>query len=86
MSYVKFVFYGKDDTYKRNFTRSITYENAHKSIEIEKRQIHINPLNRGSSKIKNEKDDIYVRTGDGHIASGFYVGLLHRVIQRKLQI
>ena len=31
--YVKFVLYGKDDTYKRNFTRSITYENAHKSIE-----------------------------------------------------
>ena len=33
LSYVKFVQYGKDDTYIRNFTRSITYENAHKSIE-----------------------------------------------------
>ena len=51
MSYVKFVLHGKDDTYVRNFSRRITFENPHKNpLKIEKRQIHINPLNRGSNK------------------------------------
>ena len=34
--YVKFVLYGKDDTYIRNFSRSITYENPHIFIENRK--------------------------------------------------